>query len=102
MVMHAPTSYDNIEVRSATKGRPYGAGAPHAHRLVDIAGATTGRKYQVAEGFFRRPHLWPFVEVADADVDADDNVYVLSRSPHAVQIYDKNGAFLHSWGEIRQ
>ena len=35
-------------------------------------------KFQVVEGFFKRPRGWPFVEVADVAVDQDDNVYVFN------------------------
>ena len=60
-------------------------------------------RYQVVDRFFKRPRKWPFMEVADVDVDADDNVYVLNRGPYAcVQIYDKDGNYLHGWGRIGQ
>jgi DNA-binding beta-propeller fold protein YncE len=62
--------------------------------------ATGQRAYEVVEGFFQRPKLWPFVEVADVDVDKHDNVYVFNRGPHPVMIFDKNGKFLDSWGEL--
>ena len=55
--------------------------------------------YEVIEGFFKRPFKWPFLEVADVAVDADDNVYVLNRGPHAaVMVFDRNGDFLDAWG----
>jgi DNA-binding beta-propeller fold protein YncE len=57
-------------------------------------------QYEVVDGFFKRPKGWTFVEVADVGVDRDDNVYVFSRGPHAVMIFDKAGTFLDAWGEI--
>ncbi len=32
-------------------------------------------------------------------VDAKDNVYVFTRAQHPVQVFDKNGKFLRSWGK---
>ena len=58
------------------------------------------RRYEVVEGFFKRPRKWTFVEVADVDVDADDNVYVFSRGPRPVMIFDRDGNFLDHWGEL--
>ena len=58
-------------------------------------------KFQVVEGFFKRPRGWPFVEVADVAVDQDDNVYVFNRGPYAaVMIFNKDGDFLDAWGRI--
>jgi DNA-binding beta-propeller fold protein YncE len=68
---------------------------------VPIAGAVEGTiKYEVVDGFFKRPRKWSFIEVADVDVDEDDNVYVFNRSAHPVMIFDKDGNFLDYWGEI--
>ncbi len=57
-------------------------------------------RYEVVEGFFRRPKGWTFVEVADVAVDGDDNVYVFCRGTHPVMIFDKDGRFLDAWGEM--
>ena len=57
-------------------------------------------RYEVVEGFFKRPKGWTFVEVADVSVDADDNVYVFNRGNHPVMIFDRDGNFLDAWGEI--
>ena len=57
-------------------------------------------RYEVIDGFFRRPKGWTFVEVADVGVDPDDNVYVFCRGTHPVMIFDKEGRFLDAWGEI--
>jgi DNA-binding beta-propeller fold protein YncE len=57
-------------------------------------------RYEVVDGFFRRPKGWTFVEVADVDVDRDDNVYVFCRGTHPVMIFDTEGRFLDAWGEM--
>jgi 6-bladed beta-propeller protein/NHL repeat-containing protein len=57
-------------------------------------------RYEVVEGFFKRPKGWTFVEVADVSVDGDDNVYVFNRGTHPVMIFDRDGNFLDAWGEI--
>lgn len=57
-------------------------------------------RYEVIDGFFRRPKGWTFVEVADVGIDPDDNVFVFCRGTHPVMIFDKDGHFLDAWGEI--
>jgi DNA-binding beta-propeller fold protein YncE len=57
-------------------------------------------RYEVVDGFFRRPRGWTFVEVADVGIDADDNVYVFCRGTHPVMVFDREGRFLDAWGEI--
>lgn len=57
-------------------------------------------RYQVVDGFFRRPMGWTFVEVADVAVDRDDNVFVFCRGTHPVMIFDREGRFLDAWGEF--
>jgi len=57
-------------------------------------------RFEVIDGFFRRPKGWTFVEVADVGVDGDDNVFVFCRGTHPVMIFDKEGRFLDAWGEM--
>lgn len=57
-------------------------------------------RFEVVDGFFKRPKGWTFVEVADVSVDRDDNVFVFCRGNHPVMIFDKDGNFLDAWGEI--
>jgi DNA-binding beta-propeller fold protein YncE len=57
-------------------------------------------RYEVVDGFFRRPRGWTFVEVADVGIDGDDNVFVFCRGTHPVMIFDKDGRFLDAWGEM--
>ncbi len=57
-------------------------------------------RYEVVEGFFKRPKRWTFVDVADVAVDPDDNVFVFCRGAHPVMVFDKEGNFLDAWGEI--
>ena len=54
--------------------------------------------YEVVDNWAKRPSKWPFVEVADVTVDAQDNVFVFTRSEHPVMIFDKDGDFLDWWG----
>ena len=62
--------------------------------------AAIGRnRYEVVDGFFKRPKGWTFVEGADVGIDRDDNVYVFCRGNHPVMIFDKEGNFLDAWGE---
>lgn len=63
--------------------------------------AEIGRdRYEVVDGFFRRPKGWTFVDVADVAVDADDNVFVFCRGRYPVMIFDREGRFLDAWGQL--
>ena len=67
--------------------------------MADPIFGTGNYRYQVVDGFFKRPRKWPFMEATDVAVDKDDNVYVLNRGPYAaVMIFDKQGNFLDGWG----
>ena len=56
-------------------------------------------RYEVVDNWARRPTGWPFLDVAGVAVDSRDRVFVLSRGPHPVMVFDKDGAFVRSWGE---
>jgi DNA-binding beta-propeller fold protein YncE len=45
------------------------------------------------------PEGWSFFEVVDVDIDSKDRVFVFSRGPHPVTIFDSDGSFINSWGE---
>ena len=45
------------------------------------------------------PAGWSYVEVAGVAADSQDNVYVFNRGEHPVIVFDRDGAFLRSWGE---
>ena len=55
--------------------------------------------YEVVEDWAQLPKDWSFHEVAAVGTDADDNVYVFSRSDHPVTVFARDGKFLGSWGE---
>jgi DNA-binding beta-propeller fold protein YncE len=56
-------------------------------------------RYRVVDDWAKLPDGWDFIEVSDVGVDRWDNVYVFSRSPHPMMVFDRNGNFLRSWGE---
>ncbi|MEE2709462.1 MAG: peptidyl-alpha-hydroxyglycine alpha-amidating lyase family protein [Gemmatimonadota bacterium] len=45
------------------------------------------------------PDGWSLEEVAGVAVDSRDRLFVFSRSPHPITIFDRDGQFLGSWGE---
>ena len=59
-------------------------------------------RYEVVDGFFRRPKGWTFVEVADVAVDRDDNVFVFCRGTHPVMIFDRDGPVPRRLGRDRR
>ncbi|MBI4552219.1 MAG: hypothetical protein HY710_08145, partial [Candidatus Latescibacteria bacterium] len=55
--------------------------------------------YEVAEGWPRLPDGWAFTQTPAVVVDSQDRVYVFNRSAHPVIVFDRDGRFLHAWGE---
>ena len=58
-----------------------------------------GFAYESDDAWIKIPDGYEFPEVAGVTVDESDNLYVFNRGPHPLQVYDKNGNFLRSWGE---
>jgi hypothetical protein len=58
-----------------------------------------GFAYDSDDAWIKIPEGYEFPEVAGVTVDESDNLYVFNRGPHPVQVYDKKGSFLRSWGE---
>lgn len=55
--------------------------------------------YDVVEDWGQLPRGWRFKQVAGVAVDAEDRVYVFTRSPHPVIVFNREGRFITSWGE---
>jgi hypothetical protein len=55
--------------------------------------------YAVQDAWAQLPEGWSFVEVAGVAVDRRDHVFVFNRGEHPVAVFDREGRFLHSWGE---
>ena len=56
-------------------------------------------KYKVESSWEVVPEGYEWREVAGVITDSNDNVYVFNRSDHPMQVFDKGGNFLRSWGE---
>ncbi len=56
--------------------------------------------YNVVEGWAKLPPSIQFGEVVDIDVDAHGNVYVFNRGRHPVLVFQSDGTFQKSWGEL--
>jgi len=57
-------------------------------------------QYEIVEDWAQLPPTIQFGEVVDIDVDVHDNVYVFNRGRHPVLIFQHDGTFLKSWGEL--
>jgi DNA-binding beta-propeller fold protein YncE len=55
--------------------------------------------YVVDAKWPERPEGMQWGHVPGIAIDAKDNVYVFTRAAHPVQVFDKNGKFLRSWGK---
>jgi NHL repeat len=57
-------------------------------------------RYEVVEGWEQLPSGWSHGDVAGVATDSQDRVYVFNRSEHPVIIYDRDGKFLDTWGDL--
>ncbi len=58
-------------------------------------------RYELVEGWPEMPEGLSFAEVTDVKVDGEERVFVLSRNPHRVSVFDREGHYLYGWGEGR-
>jgi DNA-binding beta-propeller fold protein YncE len=62
--------------------------------------ATTSElKYELVEGWEKLPEGYRHLDVVGAGVDANDRVYVITRSDARVIVFEPDGSFVTSWGE---
>ena len=66
--------------------------------MIDTGTAQTLR-YSVVEGWEQLPAGFTHLDCVGIGVDAQDNVYLLTRDQSRVIVYDRSGKFLRSWGE---
>jgi DNA-binding beta-propeller fold protein YncE len=55
--------------------------------------------YQANTAWCQLPLGWELKEVTAVATDSQDRVLVFNRSEHPVLVFDRDGAFLSSWGE---
>ncbi|MDR3662433.1 MAG: hypothetical protein P4L86_18980, partial [Mycobacterium sp.] len=55
--------------------------------------------YEPVAGWAKLPAGWSFKEIGGVGTDRHDNVYVFNRGEHPIQVFDRDGNFLRSWGE---
>ncbi len=55
--------------------------------------------YEAVPGWEQLPENWTFVEAVGVACDSQDRVYVFNRGEHPVIVFDRDGKFLHAWGE---
>jgi DNA-binding beta-propeller fold protein YncE len=58
-----------------------------------------GAGFRLAEGWEQLPQGFVHGDVSDVAVDADDNVYLLTRRTERVIVYDSSGRFINAWGD---
>lgn len=68
-------------------------------RLKDTIVGTGSHRYRVVPDWARLPAGESFGVISAVAVDKADRVYVYSRSPRPVDIFDREGNFVDSWGE---
>ena len=66
--------------------------------MTDILGSGEHR-YRVTPDWAKLPDGWELKDVAAVAVDSRDRVYVFNRGEHPMIVFDRDGNFLHSWGE---
>ena len=55
-------------------------------------------KYEMQADWLKMPNQWKG-SMAAVTVDSKDHIYAFNRGDHPVQVFNKHGDFLHSWGE---
>ena len=55
--------------------------------------------YEVVSGWEKLPPEHGWREVAGVAVDSQDRVYLFSRGDHPMNVFDRDGNFIKSWGE---
>jgi DNA-binding beta-propeller fold protein YncE len=60
---------------------------------------TSGLTYQVIEDWERLPAGFTHLDCVGVSVDSQDNVYLFTRDQPRLIVYNRDGAFLRSWGE---
>ncbi len=71
---------------------------PHESAHLPLVGQDNFR-FQADANWAKRPPGYTWSEVAGVACDSSDNVFVFNRGDHPVMVFDRNGAFLRSWGE---
>ncbi len=56
-------------------------------------------RYRASCAWARWPEGWQVPEVVGVATDSQDRVFVFYRGEHPVAVFDRDGAFLFSWGE---
>lgn len=56
-------------------------------------------RYNLVEGWERLPQGYKHLDCVGAGVDANDRVYVITRSDARVIVYERDGTFVTAWGE---
>lgn len=56
-------------------------------------------RYNVVEGWEHLPEGMTHLDCCGVGVDAQDNVYLITRGQARVLVYTRDGAFVRSWGE---
>ncbi len=56
-------------------------------------------RYEVLEGWEQLPEGFKHLDVVGAAVDANDRVYIITRSDSRVMVYERDGSFVTAWGE---
>ncbi|MYA19878.1 MAG: 6-bladed beta-propeller [Chloroflexi bacterium] len=77
----------------------WGAPATRSRGIVEEPLGSGEHSYYVVDNWARRPRGWAWIVVAGVAVDAEDRVFVFSRSRRPVQVYDRDGFFLDWWGD---
>src|SRR4051794_36502798 len=100
MYFEHPTSNWKLSADRAypVRARPTPGGASAGGRRAMALG--TGEfRYEVVEGWEQLPAGWQHKDVAGVAVDANDRVYLITRSQARVIVYERDGTFVAAWGE---
>lgn len=55
--------------------------------------------FEPVPGWEQLPPGWQFIEAVGVATDSHDRVFVFNRAEHPLIVFDREGKFLHAWGE---
>jgi DNA-binding beta-propeller fold protein YncE len=68
-------------------------------KTVPVIGSCRDFGYEADDQWAKLPHGWAWTEAVAVAVNTQDRVFVFQRAEHPVLVFDRDGAFLGSWGE---
>jgi len=67
--------------------------------LLNASSAAEPASFRPVPDFFKFPSGWTLGACSAVSCDAKEEIYLFQRGPHPLQVFDKTGNHLRSWGD---